>query len=145
MGKLIYCTRTVPEMEKCLQELKRLWKYRAEERGPDASKSPFLALCLSSRRNMCVHERVVTQADRDAVDVECRKMTASWVRLKAEKDNSTELCDFYEASVRRADFSSTSRSDAAAATRIFLQRIVAATWIVREDESRRRRGRDVDI
>mmetsp|Transcript_1344 Transcript_1344/g.4008 ORF Transcript_1344/g.4008 Transcript_1344/m.4008 type:complete len:762 (-) Transcript_1344:362-2647(-) len=97
MGKLIYCTRTVPEMEKCLQELKRLWKYRAEERGPDASKSPFLALCLSSRRNMCVHERVVTQADRDAVDVECRKMTASWVRLKAEKDNSTELCDFYEA------------------------------------------------
>ena len=36
--------------------------------------------------------------------------------------------------VRRADVPQTSRGDAA-----------AATWIFREDESRRRRGRDVDI
>ena len=29
VGKLIYCTRTVPEMEKVLQELKELIDYRA--------------------------------------------------------------------------------------------------------------------
>ena len=28
-GKLVYCTRTVPEMEKVLQELKELIDYRA--------------------------------------------------------------------------------------------------------------------
>ena len=36
--------------------------------------------------------------------------------------------------VRRADISPTNRGDAA-----------AATWIFRKDESRRRRGRDLDI
>ena len=29
IGKLVYCTRTVPEMEKVLQELKELMDYRA--------------------------------------------------------------------------------------------------------------------
>ena len=29
IGKLIYCTRTVPEMEKVLQELKELMDYRS--------------------------------------------------------------------------------------------------------------------
>ena len=58
-GKRIYCTRTVPEMEKCLAELKRLRKYRVEVRGANAPKAPFLALCLSSRRNLCVLDEVV--------------------------------------------------------------------------------------
>ena len=31
MGKLVYCTRTVPEMEKVLAELKTLVKYRMKE------------------------------------------------------------------------------------------------------------------
>ena len=93
MGKLIYCTRTVPEMEKCLAELKRLRAYRDAQRGVGASKAPFLALCLSSRRNMCVHERVVRDADRDRVDVECRKMTASWARSR----DDAEKCPFFEA------------------------------------------------
>ena len=30
IGKLIYCTRTVPEMEKVLQELQNLIDYRAK-------------------------------------------------------------------------------------------------------------------
>ena len=97
MGKLIYCTRTVPEMEKCLSELKRLRAYRDRERGPGAQREPFLALCLSSRRNMCVHDRVVRDADRDRVDVECRKMTASWVRSRAAQDATVETCPFFEA------------------------------------------------
>lgn len=43
-----------------------------------------LALCLSSRRNLCIHERVIEESDREAVDGACRDMTASWVRKKAE-------------------------------------------------------------
>lgn len=100
MGKLIYCTRTVPEMEKCLEELKRLREYRAQEMAKDGGKrgeDTFLALCLSSRRNMCVHERVTNEADRERVDVECRKMTASWVRARAKNDSSVETCGFFEA------------------------------------------------
>ena len=29
-GKLIYCTRTVPEMQQCATELKRVMKYRSD-------------------------------------------------------------------------------------------------------------------
>lgn len=97
MGKLIYCTRTVPEMTKCVQELKRVIAYRDRELGlseatntclsaasgrdatPSSTTSTFLALCLSSRRNMCIHEKVMAaDSDRDAVDSKCRDLTASW-------------------------------------------------------------------
>jgi Rad3-related DNA helicase len=46
--------------------------------GRGAGGSGALALCLSSRRNMCVHERVMAESDREAVDAACRSMTASW-------------------------------------------------------------------
>jgi DNA excision repair protein ERCC-2 len=51
-GKLIYCTRTVPEMYKCMEELKRVIAYRQKELGPAAGD--ILGVCLSSRRNLCV-------------------------------------------------------------------------------------------
>ena len=53
-GKLIYCTRTVPEMEKCLAELKRLRKYRDEVRGANAPKAPFSRYAYR-RRGICVY------------------------------------------------------------------------------------------
>lgn len=116
-GKLIYCTRTVPEMTKCMDEIKKVIAYRASCVGPEGEK--VLALCLSSRRNMCVHDRVMEDGDRDTVDTECRKMTASWVRNRvlnrqprgvsqhirieldneesaAEADVHHELCEYYE-------------------------------------------------
>ena len=55
MGKLIYCSRTVGEIEKALEELKRLIKYREKELGTPAD---FTAVGLTSRRNLCLHERV---------------------------------------------------------------------------------------
>jgi DNA excision repair protein ERCC-2 len=54
--KLVYCTRTVPEMEKALEELRELIKYRESVLGPSGGK--LLALGLSSRRNMCVHPTI---------------------------------------------------------------------------------------
>ncbi|KAF1318753.1 Tfiih basal transcription factor complex helicase subunit, partial [Globisporangium splendens] len=93
-GKLIYCTRTVPEMAKCVEELKNLVAYRKKYYG---ERADLTAVCLSSRRNMCVHPRVMAHADGEAVDGQCRKMTASWVRARAvTHPGEVEVCSFYE-------------------------------------------------
>mmetsp|Transcript_7086 Transcript_7086/g.11927 ORF Transcript_7086/g.11927 Transcript_7086/m.11927 type:complete len:984 (+) Transcript_7086:163-3114(+) len=108
-GKLIYCTRTVPEMSKCMEEIKRVIGYREKILGAEGGK--VLAICLSSRRNLCIHPTVLEESDRDTVDSLCRNMTASWVRKKFESSASApasgngggdgnewhhELCSFYE-------------------------------------------------
>ncbi|RLU24142.1 hypothetical protein DMN91_004352 [Ooceraea biroi] len=54
--KLIYCSRTVPEIEKVIQELKNLIDYYEEE---TKSKSNVIGLVLSSRKNMCIHPEVI--------------------------------------------------------------------------------------
>ena len=59
MGKLIYCTRTVGEMEKALEELKAV----IEGHGPGYT-GKVLAVGLSSRRNMCIHPVVSKGDDR---------------------------------------------------------------------------------
>lgn len=75
-GKLIYCTRTVPEMQKCMEEVKKVIDYRTKLIGVEGSK--VLAVCLSSRRNMCIHPKGLEVGDREEVDTICRNMTASW-------------------------------------------------------------------
>uniref|UniRef100_A0A7S3V8A6 DNA 5'-3' helicase n=2 Tax=Chaetoceros debilis TaxID=122233 RepID=A0A7S3V8A6_9STRA len=174
-GKLVYCTRTVPEMNAVMEELGVVLAYRAKELGLDvipsaetetvngvsqegsasssvpsstgvssggntmdiedvagahsssfskpnkkrkiykrkqkkdpnlgpisnngngAGGSGALALCLSSRRNMCVHDRVLHESDREAVDAACRSMTASWVVEKAKSSpGSIETCEYYD-------------------------------------------------
>ena len=37
-GKLIYCTRTVPEMVKCMEEIRRVIAYRVSLLGPEGGK-----------------------------------------------------------------------------------------------------------
>ena len=92
-GKLIYCTRTVQEMYKTMDEIRRVIAYRESAVGPEGGK--ILALCLSSRKNMCIHQRVEEGVDREAVDSICRSMTASWVRAKAgvkvDKDRNARI------------------------------------------------------
>jgi DNA excision repair protein ERCC-2 len=59
--KLIYCSRTVPEIEKALAELKRLMAYRisrAETEEEKEKEKQFLALGLTSRKNLCIHPEV---------------------------------------------------------------------------------------
>jgi DNA excision repair protein ERCC-2 len=77
-GKLIYATRTVPEMTKCMEELKLVLKNREATLG--ATTIPFLAVCLSSRKNMCIHPEITANKNKDSVDAECRKKIASWIR-----------------------------------------------------------------
>jgi DNA excision repair protein ERCC-2 len=159
-GKLVYCTRTVPEMNHVVEELGVVLAYRAEQlefsemqratgqqndvdmedmngnertnhehhqhhhhqppkkkprkirgvrkRGRNETMGPcstvqgaggsgVLALCLSSRRNMCINERVMAESDREAVDASCRAMTASWVVEQArQKPGSMETCSYYD-------------------------------------------------
>lgn len=57
VGKLIYCTRTVPEMEKVLAELRDLIEYRERYFSGQPLKR-ILALGLSSRKNLCIHPTV---------------------------------------------------------------------------------------
>ncbi|KAE8267597.1 hypothetical protein A4X09_0g4760 [Tilletia walkeri] len=173
--KLIYCSRTVPEIEKALAELKRLMEYRAryyfdpdaedpndpvlklpdwvdpdeddkdglsdggggsggdsvrsmsedpdpegegsnaaaerarkkarfrktrKAKGKWASKlklEPFLAVGLSSRKNLCVHPEVSRERRGKVVDARCRDMTNAWVCSKGrEEPGSVELCTYHE-------------------------------------------------
>ena len=55
----MYCTRTVPEMEKVLTELKELVDYRQKYfLGPGEQAPQILALGLSSRKNLCIHPKI---------------------------------------------------------------------------------------
>lgn len=82
--KLVYCTRTIVEMEKTLEELKFVLAQREKDFQDDdeSLRSPLLAMCLSSRKNLCINERVAQFDDRERVDSACRSLTASWVREK---------------------------------------------------------------
>eukprot|EP00924_Labyrinthula_sp_SR-Ha-C_P007404 snap_masked-scaffold_24-processed-gene-2.34-mRNA-1 protein AED:0.02 eAED:0.02 QI:0/-1/0/1/-1/1/1/0/767 len=110
-GKLIYCTRTVPEMKHTINELKRVVKYIGSFENDEEMKFDgetrkarnILGICLSARRNMCLHKKVIKESDRERVDALCRRMTAPWVRQKYESEINIEeatdknrLCNFYE-------------------------------------------------
>ncbi len=94
--KLVYCTRTVPEMEKTLRELKVLMEYRKNEIKDDKK---LLAVGLSARKNLCIHPKVSEHAgNREKTDSECRKRTAPWVRIqnKGKLNENQALCGYYE-------------------------------------------------
>ncbi|XP_074630565.1 general transcription and DNA repair factor IIH helicase subunit XPD-like isoform X2 [Acropora palmata] len=93
LSKLIYCSRTVPELEKVLEELKVLLEYYEKETG----QIPKLTgLGLSSRKNLCIHPEVSAEREGKKVDGECLGLTASYVRLRHKEDKSVPVCPFYE-------------------------------------------------
>lgn len=93
--KLIYCTRTVVEMEKTLKELQFIMNKIDEEIG---KKQKILGVGLSARRNLCINSNANSSRDRDKVDAECRKLTAEWVRdsHKGKESEKDMLCSYYE-------------------------------------------------
>ncbi|GAA5984948.1 hypothetical protein JCM11641_005595 [Rhodosporidiobolus odoratus] len=92
--KLIYCSRTVPEIEKALAELKRLMEYRRDVYNVD--DGPFLGLGLSSRKNLCLHPSVRREKKGKAVDARCRDMTSAAAKQRLERGEEVELCSFHE-------------------------------------------------
>lgn len=89
LAKLVYCTRTVGEMDKVLHELRRVLAHRdkcyAEDAPARAAASrKTLAVGLTTRRNLCLHPAVSSASSREEADALCRSMTASWARGDAE-------------------------------------------------------------
>ncbi|XP_065183619.1 general transcription and DNA repair factor IIH helicase subunit XPD-like [Sycon ciliatum] len=93
ISKLIYCSRTVPEIEKVLEELKYLREYIAKETGTEPH---LVGLALSSRKNLCIHPEVSQERDGRIVDSKCHGMTASYVRERRQQDENVETCGYFE-------------------------------------------------
>lgn len=87
MGKLIYCTRTVHEMEKVLEELRKLQAYQEKELGKAAK---MLALGLSSRKNLCIHPEV-----RICVDfaLSCYSCAVRLCGYEIQLQNCCDICN----------------------------------------------------
>ncbi|KAH9005150.1 DNA repair helicase [Lactarius hatsudake] len=98
--KLIYCSRTVPEIEKALSELKRLMAYRisvAENNEQREKEEAFIGLGLTSRKNLCIHPEVSKEKKGKVVDARCRDLTNPAVVNKARAEpGSVEVCSFHE-------------------------------------------------
>uniref|UniRef100_A0A1A9WIP7 General transcription and DNA repair factor IIH helicase subunit XPD n=1 Tax=Glossina brevipalpis TaxID=37001 RepID=A0A1A9WIP7_9MUSC len=93
LRKLIYCSRTVPEIEKVIAELQNLLAYY-EKNVPQPPA--LIGLVLSSRKNMCIHPEVSKEREGKAVDGKCYGLTASYVRERHEVDPDTPICQYYE-------------------------------------------------
>lgn len=98
-SKLIYCSRTVPEIEKAVKELSDLKKFIEAELEKDGKKNllkDFVGLCLSSRKNLCIHPEVSKERDGKVVDGHCYSLTASHKRAQHKADPSSPVCVYYE-------------------------------------------------
>ncbi|KAF9732929.1 DNA-dependent ATPase of the nucleotide excision repair factor 4 complex [Paraphaeosphaeria minitans] len=91
--KLIYCSRTMSEIEKALAELKALMKYRTQELGYEEE---FRGLGLTSRKNLCLHPSVKREKSGSVVDARCRSLTAGFVKEKKERGEDVELCVYHD-------------------------------------------------
>lgn len=91
--KLIYCSRTMSEIEKALSELKALMEFRAQQLG---YTEDFRALGLTSRKNLCLHPSVKREKSGTVVDARCRSLTAGFVKDKKEKGEDVDLCTYHE-------------------------------------------------
>ncbi|PGH11032.1 DNA repair helicase rad15 [Polytolypa hystricis UAMH7299] len=91
--KLIYCSRTMSEIEKALAELQALMEYRTKQLG---YTEEFRALGLTSRKNLCLHPSVRREKSGTVVDARCRNLTAGFVKERKEKGEDVELCIYHE-------------------------------------------------
>ncbi|EFX06354.1 tfiih complex helicase [Grosmannia clavigera kw1407] len=91
--KLIYCSRTMSEIEKALAELKALMKYRTQELGYEEE---FRGLGLTSRKNLCLHPSVKREKSGSVVDARCRSLTAGFVIEKKERGEDVNVCIYHD-------------------------------------------------
>lgn len=92
--KFVYCSRTVPELEKVMGEMKVLDQYYKKETGSNGCG--LLAVALSSRKNLCIEPSVRKAGDGETTDANCRKLTASFVRRQRQDNPDVPGCSFYE-------------------------------------------------
>lgn len=91
--KLIYCSRTMSEIEKALAELRALMKYRSDQLG---QVEDFRGLGLTSRKNLCLHPSVKREKSGAVVDARCRSLTAGFVKEKKERGEDVDVCVYHD-------------------------------------------------
>ncbi|CAG90541.2 DEHA2G12056p [Debaryomyces hansenii CBS767] len=101
--KVVYCSRTMSEIEKALIELHNLMKFRAEQLG---YVEEFRGLGLSSRKNLCLHPTISKERKGIVVDEKCRRVTNGQLKKKIENGlinteqtqdpEANALCSFHE-------------------------------------------------
>lgn len=79
--KVVYCSRTMSEIEKALIELHKLMEYRTKELGYEED---FRGLGLTSRKNLCLHPAVSKERKGAVVDEKCRRLTNGQLKQKLE-------------------------------------------------------------
>lgn len=102
--KIVYCSRTMSEIEKALIELHSLMEFRLKELG---YVEEFRGLGLTSRKNLCIHPTISQERKGAVVDEKCRRITNGQLKEKVEKGLVTEemqksnpevysMCEFHE-------------------------------------------------
>ncbi|CCE88822.1 Piso0_001608 [Millerozyma farinosa CBS 7064] len=102
--KVVYCSRTMSEIEKALIELHNLMKYRAEQLG---YVEEFRGLGLTSRKNLCLHPSISKEPKGVVVDEKCRRITNGQLKQQIENGKVSEedqkrhpetkqLCSYHE-------------------------------------------------
>lgn len=102
--KIVYCSRTMSEIEKALIELHRLMEFRANDLG---YVEDFRGLGLTSRKNLCLNTQVSKERKGAVVDEKCRRLTNGQLKQKLEQQNVSQeqmmqnpdqygLCSFHE-------------------------------------------------
>lgn len=88
-SKIVYCSRTISEIEKVMDELKNLYNYYEKKMK---IKLKMCSLCLSSRKNLCINEQVINTNYNDgkSIDLKCYQLTAN-----NELEN-TSCCKYFE-------------------------------------------------
>lgn len=102
--KIVYCSRTMSEIEKALIELHKLMEFRASELG---YVEDFRGLGLTSRKNLCLNPLISREKKGNVVDEMCRRVTNGQLKERIEKGIVTEedqvrdpakysLCSYHE-------------------------------------------------
>ncbi|KAL0235413.1 hypothetical protein GEMRC1_001995 [Eukaryota sp. GEM-RC1] len=90
VNKLIYCTRTVPEISQVMDELSRcITAYQQHH----PSTSSLKCLALSSRRALCINPSVCNQTVQSDIDSKCFELTSPLIR--GEDIEDIETCPFF--------------------------------------------------
>ena len=91
--KLIYCSRTIPEIEKVLSELKQtpqvlLWQCWWRTRLKNCRFS-----IKFKKKWLCIHPEVKRERDGKIVDGRCHSLIAPHVRERRAQGNDVQVCD----------------------------------------------------
>lgn len=88
--KIVYCTRTISETEKVMDELKSLVSYIEREVGFPLG---YTGIGICARRNLCINQEVLASKSSVELDAACQERTSQWAR---SEEGGGKRCEYYE-------------------------------------------------